>query len=404
MLTLNRGYKWLSTLPFHFLVSFKSLGPIAQWVKQGIAGAFVMSSFTAGAVELGLLTIERPIAQKPFILVELETSYSNENLQTTRGRIGSLEAFNAAGLKYNVLLQDVRWSIYNTADGGVFLRLDNVPLNFSVSEPSLDLLIMAANGTNISIKEYQLSNPDQQSVFRSRERGSPDRKDGKGTVVAISKPPGAVTARAKSNTAAASEPLSTVEPYITASSTRAKSDNQNLANPALSSPLRIEDFTVASVNTASGVRFTNSSTASTADSGSVAPESSSANLKHEIQLTLNQWAQAWSNKDIATYLNHYTADYPKKTFVRGGKTNSRSSWIKDRTAKISQKKSIDVKIGNIELVVVNPRAKDEVIAKFTQYYQSDRTRQTSLKQIIFVLVDRKWHIQEEKELFRTHDN
>jgi tetratricopeptide (TPR) repeat protein len=115
------------------------------------------------------------------------------------------------------------------------------------------------------------------------------------------------------------------------------------------------------------------------------PEASTTGDRDEITQTLNDWAAAWSSKDVKKYLSFYGNDFK----TPGGK--SRKAWEEERRARIVGKGRINVKVESPQITVAGNTA----TVKFKQAYSSDRLSATSKKTVIFTKSDGKWKILQE---------
>ena len=107
----------------------------------------------------------------------------------------------------------------------------------------------------------------------------------------------------------------------------------------------------------------------------------------EVVKAVNQWAQAWSNNDVAAYLGHYAADF------KTPKGESRGEWEKKRKARIAKPRKIDV---DIESPKVTFNEAGRVTVTFRQHYRSDTLKVSSTKTLVMVRAGDKWLIQQEK--------
>ena len=114
----------------------------------------------------------------------------------------------------------------------------------------------------------------------------------------------------------------------------------------------------------------------------VAPASSDDVLK-----TINGWAQAWSKRDVNSYLSYYARDFR----TPGGE--SRGDWEKTRRARIDGAKSIAVGIESPKVTMKGPQ---QASVTFRQTYRSDKLKTRSRKTLELVQADGKWLIREEK--------
>ncbi|WP_291942409.1 nuclear transport factor 2 family protein [Limnohabitans sp.] len=108
---------------------------------------------------------------------------------------------------------------------------------------------------------------------------------------------------------------------------------------------------------------------------------SEAALRQAIQ----QWSQAWSGQNMAPYLGMYASDFePPKGL-------SRTNWVKQRTQRITSKKSIRHEIQNLT-VQINANL---ATVRFTQIYQDERLRASDRKTMHWVWRQGQWQITRE---------
>lgn len=115
------------------------------------------------------------------------------------------------------------------------------------------------------------------------------------------------------------------------------------------------------------------------------PDAGSNSDRDDIAKTLNDWAAAWSSKDVKKYLGYYASDF--KT-PRG---MTRKAWSDERQARIVGKGRIIVKIERPQISISGNTA----TVKFHQAYSSDRLSVSSKKTMIFAKSGGKWKIQQE---------
>ena len=111
-----------------------------------------------------------------------------------------------------------------------------------------------------------------------------------------------------------------------------------------------------------------------------------ADDKAAIAAALDDWARAWSHKDVRGYLAHYAPDFEVP------KGASRKSWEKERTERIERPKSIDVAV-NVKSVRVNG---NEATAVVRQSYKSDITKANSTKTMKLEKSGDRWLIKQER--------
>lgn len=98
---------------------------------------------------------------------------------------------------------------------------------------------------------------------------------------------------------------------------------------------------------------------------------------------MNQWRQAWSAKNVPSYLSFYSP-----TFVPP-KGQSRQTWEASRNKRISSKEKIDITIQNLQLQINANKA----TAKFTQIYSDERLRMTDRKTLVWQKLNGRWLIE-----------
>ncbi len=105
----------------------------------------------------------------------------------------------------------------------------------------------------------------------------------------------------------------------------------------------------------------------------------------EVTKTLNDWAAAWSAKDVKKYLGFYASDFHLP------KGKSRQAWADERQSRIAGKRQISVKIESPQITISGNTA----TVKFKQSYKADKLAVSSKKTIVFVKSGSKWKIQQE---------
>ncbi len=106
----------------------------------------------------------------------------------------------------------------------------------------------------------------------------------------------------------------------------------------------------------------------------------------EVSRALAGWANAWSRKDVAAYIAHYSADFDPPRGM------SRKAWEAEREDRIGGKSGkISVTYDDPEIVVNG----DKATVKFRQHYKATGLRTSTSKTIVFVRAGGKWLIREE---------
>ncbi len=119
------------------------------------------------------------------------------------------------------------------------------------------------------------------------------------------------------------------------------------------------------------------------------PEAQPAVLdeSNEVIKTIEAWAKAWSDKNVAAYLAFYASSFRPQ----GG--SSRPAWEKSRRERIGKPKSIQVAITNPK---VNLTDTTHARVSFKQSYHSDAIRSNTTKTLEMVKTGEKWLIQQEQ--------
>lgn len=107
----------------------------------------------------------------------------------------------------------------------------------------------------------------------------------------------------------------------------------------------------------------------------------------EVIKTIEAWAKAWSDKNVAAYLAFYASSFRPQ----GG--SSRAAWEKSRRERIGKPKSIQVAITNPK---VNLTDTTHARVSFKQSYHSDSIKSNTTKTLEMVKTGEKWLIQQEQ--------
>ncbi len=110
------------------------------------------------------------------------------------------------------------------------------------------------------------------------------------------------------------------------------------------------------------------------------------------QQFLKKWAEAWSSKDIETYLRSYATEYVSKG------SSSHNDWQEQRRKRVTAPKFIEVKLDAIKLV---SEAKDNTKVEAIQTYRSDRYQDRTRKSFVLRRNGQTWVIIEERSLGRV---
>ncbi len=119
----------------------------------------------------------------------------------------------------------------------------------------------------------------------------------------------------------------------------------------------------------------------------VAPATVETNDTKKIGEFLDEWRNAWAQRDIASYLKAYSQQF---TPADG---NSREVWVTARTKKLSAGAPIDIQIRELGIERVNA---DLFKATFRQDYSSGRYREMARTKVLLITRDHgEWKIIKE---------
>ena len=118
------------------------------------------------------------------------------------------------------------------------------------------------------------------------------------------------------------------------------------------------------------------------------PTTSSSNKNKDAELIAfaNDWANAWSAKDIDLYLSKYAQDFKTPN------GDAFSLWQTSRRQKISSQGMILVEIEDLKLSM---KTENSARIQFKQKYTSDKLTEISNKSLVVIKIDGRWLIQEE---------
>ncbi|HSD84604.1 MAG TPA: nuclear transport factor 2 family protein, partial [Anaerolineae bacterium] len=111
-------------------------------------------------------------------------------------------------------------------------------------------------------------------------------------------------------------------------------------------------------------------------------------LEEQVILkSVQDWAAAWSSKDVNAYLGYYAEDF---RLPSGG---SRSAWAAQRRERISTPKSIRLGIESPQVTFTDGT---HARVTFQQAYRSETVQKLARKTLLMVKTGGKWLIQEER--------
>jgi ketosteroid isomerase-like protein len=106
-----------------------------------------------------------------------------------------------------------------------------------------------------------------------------------------------------------------------------------------------------------------------------------------VVAAVQNWAKAWSSKDLNGYFAAYADSF------KPPKGESRSAWEKGRRQRIDKPGNISVEVSNVQ---VSSMGADTVKASFKQSYRSANLAQRTNKVLTMKKVGDKWLIEQEQ--------
>jgi len=119
--------------------------------------------------------------------------------------------------------------------------------------------------------------------------------------------------------------------------------------------------------------------------GTPEPGSTRVPLNDQVIAAVEAWRQAWSARDMTSYLGSYSASFVPQDGV------SREDWIASRYRNVGGRKSIDVQIRRL---LVTPDGDDRARASFLQDYTSGGFRELGQSKTLDLVkdADNRWRI------------
>ena len=112
----------------------------------------------------------------------------------------------------------------------------------------------------------------------------------------------------------------------------------------------------------------------------------SAPLESEIVKLVQNWAGAWSRKDVKTYLAFYARDFQTPKGI------ARKDWEAERKQRIDKPGKLQVTADDIKVSVSG----DTATVRFRQQYTSATLKSSATKTLVFVKSGNRWLIQQER--------
>lgn len=108
--------------------------------------------------------------------------------------------------------------------------------------------------------------------------------------------------------------------------------------------------------------------------------------RNAVRQSLQDWANAWSTKDMQTYMNAYSDNYSPSN----GQT--RTAWVQGRRAALNDPQWIKIELSDIDVSVLDA---DRALATFNQHYESNSYEDRERKRVTLVHEDGGWRIVRE---------
>ncbi len=144
---------------------------------------------------------------------------------------------------------------------------------------------------------------------------------------------------------------------------------------------------VATVTTTSPAATATTAASAAAVTAPIKPATpASANQNDNVKATVTAWANAWSSKDVASYLSYYAADFETPGDI------ARGAWEVQRRDRIERPKSIRVDVAFKSVIV---KGNDATVV-FRQSYKSDTVNSNNTKTLRMTRVGEKWLIKTER--------
>ncbi len=110
-------------------------------------------------------------------------------------------------------------------------------------------------------------------------------------------------------------------------------------------------------------------------------------IEDEIAKVVESWANAWSRKDVKSYLSFYAKDFQTP------KGMTRKDWEAERRQRIDKPGKLQVAVENIKVTVSG----DTATVRFRQNYTSSSLKSSTGKALVFIRSgSNKWLIQQER--------
>jgi Tfp pilus assembly protein FimV len=382
---------------------------VRKTIISALIGAGILfAPIAADAVGLGKLSVMSGLGQPFRGEIDLLAVDRNEE-GLLAARLATAEAFQIAKVERSSTLLSLRFSIEQKKSGQWFVKLISpTPIN----DPFLDMLVEINWPSGRLLREYTvLLDPP------GLDAQKPVMPEGMGSSQSIThaETSQAVKAEADGSAAIGTAGAGTygnlnavyvdqpVQPGATGRPVPALEDTyENLGNFHLNLAIQAYEQAIkrnpsrhAMAEKLAAIRQI-ARTETALPSGYPLPSAKQARLKSipagadddgaMIENVVAAWSDAWSRKDVESYLSYYGGDF----IPEQGK--SRVKWEKLRKARLTKPGPIEVKIANLS---VEMRSAGLATARFTQRYRSANFHSADRKTLVLVNRDGRWFIRNE---------
>ncbi|MBX2867402.1 MAG: tetratricopeptide repeat protein [Acidiferrobacterales bacterium] len=109
-------------------------------------------------------------------------------------------------------------------------------------------------------------------------------------------------------------------------------------------------------------------------------------VEQQVFDLLNSWITSWSERNIEKFLSHYSNQYIPQNNI------SLEEWLAGKSKAISQAKYIRIKLDDIKIEQFD---QSNLTATFKQYYESDSSKNRSIKTLGLRVYNGQWFIVRE---------
>jgi len=109
-------------------------------------------------------------------------------------------------------------------------------------------------------------------------------------------------------------------------------------------------------------------------------------VEPEVTKLVQNWASAWSRKDVKAYLAYYAGDFQTPNGM------ARKDWETERKQRIDKPGKLQVTAEDIKVSVSG----DKATVRFRQQYTSATLKSSANKMLVFVKSGNRWLIQQER--------